>query len=144
MALHWRSRAALFKGVTLMLMAGYVLISAGLAALADVQPEPILMGGVGIAALVAMSALLYGLLQVRAKRWLDVDASVPAERRQVNTFLLVALSGASVTLALLGQPWQLVLGLALPAAIIAVALVLSNVLKLSLHAAFAVFAAFLL
>ena len=96
-------------------------------------PTTTLIAVTSIAALVAMSALLYGLLQVRAKRWLDVDASVPAERRQVNTFLLVALSGASVTLALLGQPWQLVLGLALPAAIIAVALVLSNVLKLSLH-----------
>lgn len=69
---------------------------------------------------------------------------MPAERRQLNTFLLVALSGASVALALVGQPWQLVLGLALPAAIIAVALALSSVLKLSLHSAFAVFAAFLL
>jgi membrane-associated phospholipid phosphatase len=103
-----------------------------------------LIAATGVSAAIAASALLYGLLQVRAGRWLHVDASVPEERRQLNTFLVIALLGASVVLGWLGQPWQLAVGLAIAGAIIAVALALRSVLKISLHSAFAVFAASLL
>lgn len=53
MALAWRARAALLKGVTLCLMGGYVLVSAVLAAINGVDPSAELMGVVGIAALLA-------------------------------------------------------------------------------------------
>lgn len=62
MALTWRSRAALLKGVTLLLMGGYVLITAVMAAFGGGVPEPRLMGAIGIAALfanVAVAVMLY-------------------------------------------------------------------------------------
>jgi membrane-associated phospholipid phosphatase len=107
-------------------------------------PTTALIAATGVSVIIAVSALLYGLLQVRAKRWLDVDASVPEERRQLNVFLLVALLGASVVLWSVGQPWQLAVGVAIAGAIVAVALALRSALKISLHSAFSVFAACLL
>ncbi len=53
MVLAWRPRAAILKGATLLLMGGYVLVSALLAAFGDVAPEPEVMGAVGVAALLA-------------------------------------------------------------------------------------------
>ena len=53
MALAWRARAALVKGVTLVVLGGYVIVGALLAALDGSSPQPEIMGGVGIAALAA-------------------------------------------------------------------------------------------
>ena len=53
MVLAWRSRAAILKGVTLLLMGGYVLVTAVMAAFDGGVPEPKLMGAIGLAALVA-------------------------------------------------------------------------------------------
>jgi Co/Zn/Cd efflux system component len=62
MALAWRSRAALAKGLTLMGFGGWVLATAVQAALASATPEPETMGIVGVTALVAnagVALLLY-------------------------------------------------------------------------------------
>lgn len=62
MALAWRARAALFKGVTLFLMGAFVLVSSVVAAFGSVQPQAELMGAVGVAALVAnvgVAVMLY-------------------------------------------------------------------------------------
>lgn len=53
MALAWRARAALVKGVTLAVLGGYVIVGALLAAVDGSSPQAEIMGGVGIAALAA-------------------------------------------------------------------------------------------
>lgn len=53
MALAWRARAALIKGMTLAALGGYVIIGALLAAIGGSTPQAEIMGGVGIAALAA-------------------------------------------------------------------------------------------
>jgi Co/Zn/Cd efflux system component len=66
MVVAWRARAALLKGVTLLLMGGYVLVSAVLASFSSVVPEAGLMGGVGIAALLANVFVAVMLFRFRA------------------------------------------------------------------------------
>lgn len=53
LALVWRARAALFKGVTLAALGIYVMVSAFLAMFDGSSPQPALMGGVALAALAA-------------------------------------------------------------------------------------------
>lgn len=53
LALAWRARAALFKGITLVLLGGYVMIAALMAAIGGASPEPRIMGAIGASALVA-------------------------------------------------------------------------------------------
>ena len=53
MALAWRARAALVKGVTLAVLGGYVIVGALLAAVDGSSPQAGIMGAVGIAALAA-------------------------------------------------------------------------------------------
>ena len=53
MALVWRARAALVRGITLALLGGYVIVGALLAAFEGASPQPEIMGAVGIAALAA-------------------------------------------------------------------------------------------
>jgi len=89
---------------------------------------------------VALIVGLYSLWQVRAGRWLHVDASQPAERRQLNLFLAALLGGAAALLAVLGQPLPVVLGPVLAALLVLLTHLLRHWLKVSLHAAFAVFA----
>ncbi|NCT69240.1 MAG: phosphoesterase [Rhodanobacteraceae bacterium] len=93
----------------------------------------------------ALGAGLFGYAwwQVRRGRWLHVDASRQDERRQLNRVLLLVLGvGAAWALHAAG-PSPLVLALAAATAIVALALLLARWLKLSLHVAFAVFAALL-
>ena len=62
MAISWRARAALFKGITLAAMGLFVLVTAFLAALSGSSPQPQTMGLVGtlaLAANVAAALLLY-------------------------------------------------------------------------------------
>lgn len=82
--------------------------------------------------------------QVRRGRWAHVDASRREERRTLNRFLLVALALAAVLSLAAGLTPRLALGLALAAALIAVALLTARLCKLSLHLAFAIYAAALL
>jgi Co/Zn/Cd efflux system component len=62
MALAWRSRAAMFKAVTMLLLAAIVLGRAAWAAATGAAPEPLTMGIVGAIALganVGVALLLY-------------------------------------------------------------------------------------
>lgn len=103
----------------------------------------------GARALMAISAILalgllilaFSLLQVRRGRWRHVDASADHERRDLNAFLLGVFALASLLAC-----WQLglsplPLALMLSASIVAMAMLLATVCKLSLHMAFAAFAA---
>lgn len=66
LALVWRARAALIKGVTLTLLGAYVIIGAILAAVAGSSPQPAIMGGIGVAALAAnvgVALMLYRFRQ---------------------------------------------------------------------------------
>ncbi len=101
--------------------------------------------GVGLAlAVLAMAIQGWSWWQVRRGRWQHVDASQRHERRGLNRFLLVLLAGAAVFFATVSPQPALALGLACAALMIAAGVVLAPWLKLSLHAAFAVFSAALL
>lgn len=91
----------------------------------------------------AVAALVVGFsaVRVRTGRWRDSDASAQHERKELNLFLTAQLLAAAALAYWLGQPVQLVAGLALSAAIVLAALALRHRLKLSLHVAFAVFGA---
>ncbi len=91
----------------------------------------------------AAAVLAYSWRQVRRGRWAHVDASARGERRSLNRFLLVALAVAAA-LAWFAAMRELALGLGLSTALIGVAMLLSRHCKLSLHLAFAVYAAMLL
>lgn len=92
-------------------------------------------------AICAALVLGWSWWRVRRGHWRHVDASHVHERRSLNVFLLpLFVLGAVLALP---QPW-LSLRLALAAAIIAVALLATRWCKLSLHAAFAMYAALLL
>lgn len=53
MALVWRARAALVKGLTLTALGAYVIVGALIAAFDGSSPQPTIMGAVGLAALAA-------------------------------------------------------------------------------------------
>lgn len=62
MALAWRARAALVKGISLAMLGLFVLVSAAHAAISGAAPEPRIMGAIGVAALVTnvlVALLLY-------------------------------------------------------------------------------------
>ncbi|MCO5795132.1 MAG: cation transporter [Blastomonas sp.] len=65
MALAWRARAALAKGLTLIGLSGWVLITAVLAALGGTAPEPELMGIIGALALAANAGVAIMLYRFR-------------------------------------------------------------------------------
>lgn len=90
---------------------------------------------------VVAAVLIYSFVQVRRGKWADTDASQPEERSQLNLFLAPLLAAGARYAWWSGQPLALALGLGASAAIIAAALVSSRWMKLSLHTAFAVFAA---
>jgi len=88
--------------------------------------------------------LAFSVWQVRSGQWRHVDASAPAERRSLNMFLaMVLVVGSAVALYQLNEP-RLALGLFLSGLLILVVMSLSAWGKISLHAAFAAFAALLL
>ena len=65
MALAWRARAALAKGLTLIGLGGWVMITAVLAALGGAAPEPELMGIIGALALAANTGVAIMLYRFR-------------------------------------------------------------------------------
>jgi len=107
-------------------------------------PPQLLLGATAVSVLVAVSVGLYSVVQVRAGRWTHVDASVPRERRQLTVFLVCVLFGLAGVSWWVGQARPLVVGLATAGCLVVFAHVLRASLKLSLHAAFAVFATSLL
>jgi len=71
MALTWRARAALFKGLTMGAFGGFVLGRAAWSAATGVVPEPVTMGAIGTLALLAnasVAAMLYA--------WREGDANM--------------------------------------------------------------------
>lgn len=107
-------------------------------------PPAVLHAAAAACGFVVVCVAVYSGVQVRAGRWQHVDASVPQERRQLNLVLALLLFGVALGLWWTGQPRPVVLGLALGGAVVVLASLLRHWLKLSLHAAFAVFAAALL
>ena len=65
MALAWRARAALAKGLTLIGLSGWVMITAALAALSGAAPQPELMGIIGALALAANTGVAIMLYRFR-------------------------------------------------------------------------------
>ena len=65
MALAWRARAALAKGITLIGLSGWVMITAALAALSGAAPQPELMGIIGALALAANAGVAIMLYRFR-------------------------------------------------------------------------------
>lgn len=104
--------------------------------------------GLWLAGLAAVSlaacVIAYSLLKVRRGRWNDVDASAPAEREQLTSFLFPLMAAGTLAMGLFGLPLPAVAGLGFGAAMVGVAHATGPWLKLSLHAAFAVYAAALL
>jgi hypothetical protein len=95
----------------------------------------------GTAAAVVMA---YSWWQVRRRRWQHVDTSGRGERAALNRFLLFAFAIAAALLwAWTGQR-ELALGLAVAALLIAIAMLTARWCRLSLHVAFAMYAAVLL
>lgn len=99
--------------------------------------------GAGFAAFAAL-LMAFSWWQVRRGRWGHVDASARHERGTLNRFLLAALSLAALLVRVRGGDPHLVLGLALSAGMILLAMLSARWCKLSLHLAFALFAALLL
>ena len=98
-----------------------------------------------LAGLAVFGALVMGWSwwQVRRGRWAHVDASDPDERRTLNRFLLAALAGGAL-LAWRFAPAGTALAVGLPLLMVAAALLSTRWCKLSLHVAFATYAAALL
>jgi len=120
-----------------LLMPGAIALSATNAKV----PPQLMQAALASAALVAVIVGLFSLRQVRSGRWAHVDASHPRERGQLNLFLTVLLFGAAALLWSLDQPQSVVAGAALVGTLVVAAHLLRRWLKVSLHAAFAVFAA---
>ncbi len=95
----------------------------------------------GTALAVAVLVGLYSLWQVRRGHWAHVDASHPAERSQLNLVLAGLLCAAAALLWALGQPPGVAAGPLLAALLVLLTHALRRWLKVSLHAAFALFAA---
>jgi membrane-associated phospholipid phosphatase len=91
----------------------------------------------------AVLVMAYSWWQVRRQRWAHVDASHRVERRALNRFLLVSLALAAPVAGFAGMH-EAALGLGLSAAMVGTAMLTARCWKLSLHVAFAVFAAALL
>lgn len=99
--------------------------------------------GIGLAVF-AMLVMAYSWWQVRRGHWAHVDASRPHERRGLNRFLLLAFANGALIAWAAGAPVDIVIALALSVVLILAALLSAPWCKLSLHLAFAVFAALLL
>ncbi len=95
----------------------------------------------GLTGGLVLAVLVFSALRVRRGDWAHVDASRPKERVQLNLFLLALLLGAAALSQSLGAARPVVAGPLLAAALVGLALSLRRWLKLSLHTAFAVFAA---
>jgi hypothetical protein len=104
-------------------------------------PPQLLRVALGTAVAVAVIVGLVSLWQVRAGRWAHVDASHPRERSQLNLLLTGLLCAAAALLWALGQPPAVAAGPLLAALLVLLAHALRRWLKVSLHAAFALFAA---
>jgi hypothetical protein len=88
--------------------------------------------------------MAFAVWQVRRRRWRDVDASRPVERKTLNRFLVAGLVAAALATAGRSFPPGLSLGFFISALQIAAAMLASGRLKLSMHGCFDAFASVLL
>ena len=133
-------RAALANALSLL---GHPVVVMPLAAIVALRSggesaTPIL----GIVLGLTTAVLIYAFVQVRSGRWRDMDASAHHERTELNLGLAGALAVATALSWAIGVDPRVITGLALACAIIMVALLMRTRFKLSLHIAFAVYAAF--
>ena len=85
--------------------------------------------------MLGLISMAYSYFQVRSGRWTHIDASAQGERKSLNMFLAtLCLLSAGIVWVLSDRPHMA----------IALALLISKWVKLSLHTAFAVFATTLL
>jgi hypothetical protein len=112
-------------------------------AVAIASPAHIGRTALAISLVFAAAVLGYSLYKARRGDWAHIDASMPAERAQLNSRLGVGLLAAAGLLWLTGLHvgFPLVVGLA--GLIVVAGHMLRWVARLSLHVGFAVFAAFL-
>jgi hypothetical protein len=102
-------------------------------------PPQLLPVALSTAVVVSVIVGIYSLWQVRAGRWAHIDASNASERHQLNLFLAALLGGAAVLLWALGQPGSVALGPLLVGLVVGLTHLLRRWLKVSLHAACALF-----
>lgn len=87
--------------------------------------------------------LAYSFVKARRGDWVHIDASVPAERAQFNGRVGVGLLALAAALGLAGLHVGFPLVVGLSGVIVVVGHLSRGMAKMSLHVAFAVFAAFL-
>lgn len=126
----------------LLSIAGHPAVLMPAAALIAAPPR------IGVAAVTAavacvVAVLGYSFYKARRGDWLHIDASVPAERMQFNSRVGIGLLAAAGALWLMGLHVGLPLVIGLAGLIVLTGQLFRGVAKLSLHVAFAVFAAFL-
>ena len=113
-------------------------VAAAIASPAHIRPAAL-----AVSLVCACAVLGYSLYKARRGEWVHIDASVPAERAQLNVRVGAGLFAAAGALWLTGLHVGLALVVGLSALIVAAGHLLRGMAKLSLHVAFAVFAAFL-
>jgi membrane-associated phospholipid phosphatase len=94
----------------------------------------------GALVMLGVIALAFSWFQVGTGRWVHIDASRRGERTSLNVFLAVLLLLSALLLWMLTRRPPMSIGLALSSALVATALLIARWVKVSLHAAFAVFA----
>jgi membrane-associated phospholipid phosphatase len=106
-------------------------------------PGQIAPAALAVSLVCVLAILAYSLYKARRGDWGHIDASVPTERAQLNLRVSVGLLGAAGVLWLAGLHIGFPLVVGLSGLIVAVGHLFRRAAKLSLHVAFAVFAAFL-
>ena len=118
-----------------------VLPGAVLAGVWGAAPPQVVRQAVLSAVLVGAAVMAYSAVQVRRGRWSHVDASVREERQELNLFLTAILVLVASALWVTGRPWGVVAGVGSAALVVGVAHATRRWLKISLHVAFATYAA---
>lgn len=88
--------------------------------------------------------MVFSMWQVRRRRWDDIDASQPTERKTLLLALGACLVGVALIVPSFRLPTGLGLGLLIASLQVVVAMISSRWLKISLHSAFNAFCSILL
>lgn len=107
------------------------------------SPDTTVTAAVVVSLVCATVVVGYSVYKARRGDWGHIDASLPVERAQLNSRVGLGLLAAAGVLALAGLHAGVSLAVGLSGLIVLAGHVLRSLAKLSLHVAFAVFAAFL-
>jgi TRAP-type uncharacterized transport system fused permease subunit len=113
------------------------------AAAAIASPASMRTAAFAISLVCACSVLGYSLYKAHRGDWVHIDASFPVERAQLNARVGIGLLVGAAALWLAGVHMGVSSVVGLSGLIVAVGHLFRRIAKLSLHVAFAVFAAFL-